>query len=97
MIFNDFEKLYIYSPSLHQDLHQKLIKCFTNYIPIIVIPSFLSEEDLDLKIDKIDDDKDFEKSEREIETYESIKEFKFPQEYEDEGLIILDDSNVKND
>ena len=96
MIFNDFEKLYIFSPS-HQDLHQKLIKCFTNYIPIIVIPNFLSEEDLDLKIDKIDDDKDFEKSEREIETYESIEEFKFPQEYEDEGVIILDDSNVKND
>ena len=29
-IINDFEKIYIYSPSLHKDLYQKLIKCFSN-------------------------------------------------------------------
>ena len=28
-IFNEYDKIYIYSPSLHQDLYQKLIKCFT--------------------------------------------------------------------
>ena len=28
-IINEFVKIYTYSPSLHQDLHQKLIKCFT--------------------------------------------------------------------
>ena len=25
-IFNEFEKIYIFSPSVHQDLYQKLIK-----------------------------------------------------------------------
>ena len=39
--------------------------------------------------------KDFEKSDTEIETYESIEELKFPQEYEDGGIIILDDLNEK--
>ena len=38
---------------------------------------------------------DFEKSHTEIETYESIEELKFPQEYEDGGIIILDDLNEK--
>ena len=35
--------------------------------------------------------KTLEKSDTEIETYESIEELKFPQEYEDGGIIILDD------
>ena len=38
--------------------------------------------------------KDFEKSDTEIETYDSIQ-LKFPQEYEDGGIIILDDLNEK--
>ena len=29
-LINEHDKIYIYLPSLHQDLHQKLIKCFTN-------------------------------------------------------------------
>ena len=29
-IINEYDKIYIYSPSLHQDLYQKLIKCFSN-------------------------------------------------------------------
>ena len=27
---NEYNKIYIYSPSLHQDLYQKLIKSFSN-------------------------------------------------------------------
>ena len=38
-IINEYEKIYIYSPSLHQDFYQKLIKCFSNYIPINKIPN----------------------------------------------------------
>ena len=38
-IIDDFDKLFIYSPSLHQDLYQKLIKCFSNYLPIHIIPN----------------------------------------------------------
>ena len=45
-IINEYDNIYIYSPSLHQDLNQKLIKCFTNYIPIHIIPNNLNEEDI---------------------------------------------------
>ena len=93
-IINEYDKIYIYSPSLHQDLYQKLIKCFTNYIPIHIIPNILNEEDLDIVIEEVVNYKDFEKSDTEIETYESIDELKFPQEY-DGGIIILDDLNEK--
>ena len=44
-IINEFDKIYIYSPSL-QDLYQKLIKCFSNYIPLDIIPNILNEEDI---------------------------------------------------
>ena len=32
-IVKEYEKLYIYSPSLHQDLYQNLIIFFVNYLP----------------------------------------------------------------
>ena len=94
-IINEYDKIYIYSPSLHQDLYQKLIKCFSNYIPIHIIPNILNEEDVDIVIEEVINNKDFEKSGTEIETYESIEELKFPQEYDDGGIIILDDLNEK--
>ena len=71
-IIKEYDKIYIYSPSLHQDLYQKLIKCFSNYIPIHIIPDILNEEDIDVVIEEIVNNKDVEKSEIEIETYESI-------------------------
>ena len=77
-IFNEYDKIYIYSPSLHQDLYQKLIKCFTNYIPSHIIPNILNEEDINILIEETVNNKDFEKSDTEIETYESIEELKFP-------------------
>ena len=94
-IINEYDKIYIYSPSLHQDLYQKLIKCFSNYIPIHIIPNISSEEDIDVVIKEVVNNKDFEKSNTEIETYESIEELKFPQEYENNSIIILDDLNQK--
>ena len=39
--------------------------------------------------------KDFEKSDTEMERYESEEELKFPQEYENGGFIILDDLKEK--
>ena len=50
---NDFEKIYIYTPSLHQDLYQKVIKCFSNYIPIHIIPNILKENDIDIVIEEL--------------------------------------------
>ena len=94
-IINEYNKLYIYSPSLHQDLYQRLIKCFGNHIPIHIIPNILNEEDIDIVIDELVNNKDFQKSDTEIETFDNIEELKFPQEYENNSIIILDDLNQK--
>ena len=94
-IINKSDRINIYSPSLYQDLYQKLINCFTNYIPIQRIPKTLKEEDTDLVIEEVINNEDFQKSDTEIETYESIDELKYPQEYEAGGIIILDDLNEK--
>ena len=93
-IIIEHKKTYIYS-SVHQDLYQKLIRCFSNHIPINLNPNILIEEDIDIVIEAIVNNKDFEKSNTEIETYEKVKELKFPQEYDDGGIIILDDLNEK--
>ena len=52
-IINECDKIDIYSPSLHQDLYQKLNKCFSNYIPFHIIPIILNEHDLDLVIEDV--------------------------------------------
>ena len=94
-IINEYDKIYIYSPSLRQGLYQKLIKCLSNFIPINAIPNFLNDKDIEVVIDEMVKIKDFQKSDTEIETYESIEDLKFPQEHEDGGIIILDDLNEK--
>ena len=77
---NECDKKYIYSPSVHQDLYQKLFKCFSKYIPIQNIPNIINEDDIDVVIDEIANNKDFRISDTEIETYESVEELKKPQE-----------------
>ena len=94
-IFNEFEKIYIYSPSLHQDLYQKLINCFSIVIPINIIPNFFNEEGIDVVNDETVNDKDFQKPDAEVETYESKLKLKFLQEYEDWVNIISDDLYAK--
>ena len=32
-IINDYNEIYIYSPSIHQETYQKLIECFEQNIP----------------------------------------------------------------
>ena len=46
-------------------------------------------------IDEVINNKDFKKSDIEIEAYESIQELKYPQEYNDCGIIILGDLKEK--
>ena len=94
-IINEYDKIYIYSPSLHQELYQKLIKCFNNHIPIHIIPNILNEEDIDIVIEEVINNKDFQKSDIEIETFDNIEELKYPQDYENNSIIILDDLNQK--
>ena len=62
---NDFEKIYIYSSSLHQDLYQKMIKSFSNYIPININPNILNKVDIYFFIHEIGKEKQFEKSDTE--------------------------------
>ena len=94
-IIIEYDKIYTYSACLHQDICHKLIKCFSIYIPIHIIPNILDEEGIDVVIEEIVNNKDFQKSDTEIETFESIEELKYPQEYEDGGIISLDDLNEK--
>ena len=67
-IINEYDKIDIYSPSLHQDLYQKLINFFTNYLPIHIIPNILNEANIDIVTEEIINNADFEKSDTEIET-----------------------------
>ena len=92
---NENDKLCIYSRSLHQDLYQRIIKCFSNCIPIHIILNVPNAEGIDIVIEEIVKNKDFEKSYIEIETYESIEESESPKENEDGGFMILDDLNEK--
>ena len=57
---NEYDKIYIYSPSLHQDIYQKITNCFSNYIPIHIISNILYEEDIDIVIEEIVNNKDFQ-------------------------------------
>ena len=94
-IINEYDKIYIYSPSLHQDSYQKLIKCFSKYIPIHIIPNILNEKDIDIVIEELVNNTDFEKYNTEIETFDNIEDLKFPQENENNSIIILNDLNQK--
>ena len=91
--------MYIYSPPLHQNVYQKLVNCFSNFIPINIIPNNLNEEDVDIIIEETINNKDLEKSATEIETYKSFEELNFPQEWDDGGITFLDDfiEKVMND
>ena len=55
----------------------------------------MNEKDIDIVIEEIVNNKDFEKSDTEIETFDNIEELRFPQEYENNTIIILDDLNEK--
>ena len=94
-IINEYNKIYFYSPSLHQEINQKLINCFGNYVPIHIIPNTLNEEDIDVVIEELVYNKDFEKSNTEIETYEPIEKPRFRQDYESNSIIMLDNLNEK--
>ena len=59
IIFREYNKKYICSPSLRQPLYQKLNKCFSNHLIIHIIPNIINEEDIDIVIDGIFEKKDF--------------------------------------
>ena len=76
-------------------MYQKLNKCFSNFIPLHIIPNILNGEDIDVVIEEIVNYKNFEKSVTEVETFNNIEDLKFLQDYETNSIIILDDLNQK--
>ena len=94
-INKEYDKIYICLPSLHQQLYQNLFIYFSNYKPIRIITNILNVEYIDVVIGEMVKNKDFEKSDFEIGTYESVEELNFSQEYEDGGIVILDDLNER--
>ena len=54
-----YDKKYIYSPSLLQDIYQKTIECLTNYIPLHITSNILNEEAIDVVIEEIVNNKRF--------------------------------------
>ena len=66
------------------------IKNWFNVLAIIffhITPNILNEEVIDVVIEEKVNKKDFQKSDTEIETCESIDELKFSQEYKD-GVLF---------
>ena len=59
IIINGYEKIYIYSPRVHQDFFQKLIKCSKIIYLLTQSEIFLNEEDTDVVIDEVVNNKDF--------------------------------------
>ena len=98
-IINDFDKILIFSPTIHQPTYKTIIKCFNNFLPLNVIQNILKEQipldELETTIEEIINDEDFESSHIECESYDNIDELKNPQEYESDihTVIILDDLN----
>ena len=74
-----------------------MFECFNIYKPIILIPNILDDEDKNLVIDEVINNKDFEKSYTELETDDSVEELKYPQKYNfNQSIVnILDDLNQR--
>ena len=78
----------IYSPSLQQDLFEKLTKCFFNYIPFNILPNILNEENIDVVIEEIVKNENFEKSDTETETFNNFEDLKYPEKHEKKRVLL---------
>ena len=43
-IINEFDKILIFSPTIHQPTYKTIIKCFNNFLPLNVIQNNLKEQ-----------------------------------------------------
>lgn len=93
-----FDKLFLFSRSIHQDYYQTLIRCHENFLPRNVIENIFNEppksmEELDQIINEIVNDEEFETSETEFESHDSLQELKDPSEIDEtsNNVIIFDD------
>ena len=98
-IINKFDKIFIYSPTIHQPVYRTILRSFNNFLPLNVIQNIFREgiplDELDKTIEEIINDEDFESSHIECESHENIDELKNPQDYDPNihNVIILDDLN----
>ena len=78
-INNNFDKIYFYTPSIEQEIYQRLIECFVCCIPINYINSII---DGITSIDDVIQEIDIDLS-KEVECYAyiSIHELLFPNEF----------------
>ena len=53
--------MYIFAPSIHQDSYQKLINCFSNYIPISFFQNKVNEKCIVSVFDDRVNHEDFQK------------------------------------
>ena len=96
-IINDFGKIYISSPSIHQGLYQKILRSFSNFIPVSKIQNILNEEVLGQLVEETVNHQTLDASELELETFESIEGMNYPLDFNREFSIVfpLDDSIEK--
>ena len=59
IIINDFGKNIIFSPSLYQNLYEKIIEGFSIFISINVNQNILNEQGIEFLIDEINNQNDF--------------------------------------
>ena len=74
-----------------------MINCFDEFWPINKVHNILNEGDLYLIFEKLHNDTNFKKSEKEIEPFESIENLKYSQDSNSDSPIvnILDNLNEK--
>ena len=87
-IDNKFEKIIFFSPYLHQDFYQTLIKCSSNFTPMNKNRDISQGGDIVLIKEKIFKDENFEKSEPERETIESVEKLKQPHEHNSDYPVV---------
>ena len=96
-IIIEFDKIYIFSPTIHQPTYQKILKCFQSFMPLNAIYYIIQEdiplEELDNVVEVIVNDERVISSEIEIEPYDNIDELKDATEFHSDknNIIILDD------
>ena len=61
-IINDIDKIFIYSPTIHQPVYRTIIKSFNNFLPLNVIQNIfrggIPLDELDRTIEEIINDED---------------------------------------
>ena len=71
-------------------MHRKLKKQrFGNFFLTFLLKNIYNEEELKLLIEEKVNHKNFRKSETEIETYQSMEESKFTQDYNSDQRIVI--------